>query len=110
MKSIDPSTGEVIGNFEEHSAEHVEQLLRRADESQRRWRDVAKTVVSHADDLVRVGNFEQAWLLAEAVAERAAARPDRQPHARASLEQFASGSMLKHAAAQLRGTSDEGYE
>jgi HEAT repeats len=80
------------------------------EEDPLRWRDVAKTVVSHADDLVRVGNFEQAWLLAEAVAERAAARPDRQPHARASLEQFASGSMLKHAAAQLRGTSDEGYE
>ena len=80
------------------------------EEDPLRWRDVAKTVVSHADDLVRVGNFEQAWLLAEAVAERAAARPDRQPHARASLEQFASGAMLKHAAAQLRGTSDEGYE
>ncbi|MBW8894937.1 MAG: HEAT repeat domain-containing protein, partial [Acidobacteria bacterium] len=80
------------------------------EEDPLRWRDVAKTVVSHADDLVRVGNFEQAWLLAEAVAVRAADRSDRQPHARASLEQFASGSMLKHAAAQLRGTSDEGYE
>jgi len=75
-----------------------------------RWRDVAQTVVNHADDLVRVGYFEQAWELAEAIADRSAAHPDREPHARAALEQFARGSMLKHAAAQLRGTSDEGYE
>ncbi|MFL6281107.1 MAG: hypothetical protein ACJ731_13405, partial [Vicinamibacterales bacterium] len=80
------------------------------EEDSLRWRDVAQTVATHADDLVRVGHFEQAWLLAEAVADRSAARPDRQPHARAALEQFARGSMLKHAAAQLRGTSDEAYE
>ncbi len=75
-----------------------------------RWRDVAQTVVNHADDLVRVGHFDQAWLLAEAVADGSAARSERQAHARGALEQFAKGSMLKHAAAQLRGTSDEGYE
>ena len=80
------------------------------EEDASRWRDVAQTVVSHADDLVRVGHFDQAWLLAEAVAERSASRPDRQPHARTALEQFGRGSMLKHAGAQLRGTSDEGYE
>jgi HEAT repeat protein len=80
------------------------------EEDPLRWRDVAQTVAAHADDLVRVGHFEQAWRLAEAVAERSASRPDRQPHARTALEQFARGSMLKHAAAQLRGTSDEGYE
>ncbi len=80
------------------------------EEDPLRWRDVAQTVATHADDLVRVGHFEQAWLLAEAVAERSVSRPDRQPHARPALEQFARGSMLKHAAAQLRGTSDEGYE
>ena len=80
------------------------------EEDPLRWRDVAQTVATHADDLVRVGHFEQAWLLAEAVAQQSAARPDRQPHARTALEQFARGSMLKHAAAQLRGTSDEGYE
>jgi len=80
------------------------------EEDPLRWRDVAQTVATHADDLVRVGHFEQAWLLAEAVADRSAARPDRQPHATPALEQFARGSMLKHAAVQLRGTSDEGYE
>ena len=80
------------------------------EEEPHRWRDVAQTVVNHADDLVRVGYFDQAWALAEAVADRAASRLDRLPHARAALEEFARGSMLKHAAAQLRGTSDEGYE
>ena len=80
------------------------------EEDPLRWRDVAQTVAAHADDLVRVGHFEQAWLLAETVADQSATRPDRQPHARPALEQFARGSMLKHAAAQLRGTNDEGYE
>ena len=80
------------------------------EEDPHRWRDVAQTVVAHADDLVRVGYFDQAWQLAEAIADRSASHPDRQPHARAALEQFGRGSMLKHAAAQLRGTSDEGYE
>src|SRR5205814_1195271 len=84
--------------------------LLRIEEDPLRWRDVAQTVVSHADDLVRVGHFDQAWLLAEAVALQSASRTDRQPHARAALEQFGRGSMLKHAAAQLRGTNDEGYE
>ena len=37
-----------------------------------RWRDVADTVVAHADDLVRVGHFEPAWQL-----DRDARRPGR---------------------------------
>ena len=32
-----------------------------------RWRDMAETVVTHADDLVRVGYFDQAWELVEGV-------------------------------------------
>ena len=73
-----------------------------------RWRDIAQTVVAHADDLVRVGYFDQAWQLAEAVVDQAAAQPERQPHARAALEQFGRGSMMKHVAAHLRSTDDEG--
>ena len=64
----------------------------------------------HADDLVRVGYFDQAWLLVRRLPSDPRHRPERQPHARGALEQFAKGSMLKHVAAQLRGTSDEGYE
>ena len=40
MKSIDPSTGAVIGNFEEATGERIDELLRRADEAQRHWRGV----------------------------------------------------------------------
>jgi hypothetical protein len=75
-----------------------------------RWRDIAQTVVAHADDLVRVGYFDQAWHLAEAVVDQAAANPERQPHARAALDQFGRGSMMKHVTAYLRSTGDEGYE
>jgi hypothetical protein len=103
-----------LGTVTDTALRNLDQLLLvdllTIEEDPSRWRDVAQTVVSHADDLVRVGHFDQAWLLAEAVAERSASRPDRQPHARTALEQFGRGSMLKHAGAQLRGTSDEGYE
>ena len=75
-----------------------------------RWRDISQTVVSHADDLVRVGYFDQAWLLAEAVVDQAAVSADRQPHGRAALEHLGRGSMMKHVTAYLRSTDDEGYE
>ena len=75
-----------------------------------RWRDVAQTVVGHADDLIRVGYFDQAWQLVETIVDQSAAHPDRQAHARASLEQFGRGTMMKHIAAHLRGANDEGYD
>ncbi len=79
------------------------------EEEPLRWRDVAQTVVAHADDLVRVGYFDQAWELVEAVVDRAADRPDREAHARTALQQFGGGSMMKHVAAHLRGANDDGY-
>ena len=75
-----------------------------------RWRDIAQTTMTHADDLVRVGYFDQAWHLAEAVVDQAAANSDRQPHGRAALEQFGRGPMMKHVAAHLRTVSNETYE
>lgn len=39
MKSIDPSTGAVIATFEEHSNERIDELLQRAEDAQRRWRE-----------------------------------------------------------------------
>jgi HEAT repeats/PBS lyase HEAT-like repeat len=75
-----------------------------------RWRDVAQTVAAHADDLVRVGYFDHAWQLVEAILDQGAADPERQPHARAALERFGRGSMMKHVAAHLRSVPDEGYE
>jgi hypothetical protein len=64
----------------------------------------------HAEDLVRVGYFDQAWQLAEAVVNEGAVSADRQPHSRTALEQFGRGSMMKHVAAHLRSIDDEGYE
>jgi hypothetical protein len=80
------------------------------EEDPLRWRDIAQTVIAHADDLVRVGYFDPAWQLAEAVVDRAAERPDREPHARAALERFGRGSIMKHVAVHLRGSNDEGYD
>ena len=39
-----------------------------------RWRDIAETATAHAEDLVRVGYFDQAWQLADAVVQRGPAQ------------------------------------
>jgi hypothetical protein len=75
-----------------------------------RWRDIADTVVGHADDLVRVGYYEQAWQIVEAVAERGALDSGRQPHAAAALERFGRGSMMKHVSTHFRSSPDDMYE
>ena len=67
-----------------------------------RWRDVADTVVKHADELVCVGYFSQAWQLAEAIVDEGARNPFRQPHSARALETFGRGSLLKHVAPYLR--------
>jgi hypothetical protein len=84
--------------------------LLKIEEDALRWRDIAQTVIGHADDLVRVGYFDPAWQLAEAVVDNGAARPDREPHARAAIERFGRGSIMKHVAAHLRTANDEGYD
>ncbi|HET7221276.1 MAG TPA: hypothetical protein VFJ02_24640, partial [Vicinamibacterales bacterium] len=71
-----------------------------------RWRDVADTVVKHADDLVRVGHFDQAWLLIETLVDQGAKSPFRQPHAASALETFGRGSLLKHVGAHLRSADE----
>ena len=75
-----------------------------------RWRDIAHTAIGHADDLVRVGYFDQAWLLAETVVTESEGNAERREHARAALERFGRGTMMKHVAAHLRAADDEGYE
>jgi hypothetical protein len=75
-----------------------------------RWRDVADTVVTHADDLVRVGHFDQAWQLIETVIEEGTPSPFRRPHTAAALERFARGSLIKHVAPHLRASDDANFE
>ncbi len=84
--------------------------LLRVEEDGARWRDVAETVITHAEDLVRVGYFDQAFHLAEAVATEGARVPARGAAARAVLDRLGRGAMMRHAARQLRTADDELYE
>ena len=75
-----------------------------------RWRDIAETATAHAEDLVRVGYFDQAWQLADAVVCEGQRNPARTAYASAALERFGRGSMMKHVPAHLRGSDDASYE
>jgi hypothetical protein len=75
-----------------------------------RWRDVADTVVSHAEDLVRVGYFDQAFQLADAIVIEGHNDVERVPAAQAALVRFGKGAMLKSVAKHLRAASDAEYE
>lgn len=81
--------------------------LLRIEEDGARWRDVAETAVAHAEDLVRVGYFDQALRLGEAVVDEGARIPVRSPGAQAALERLGRGTTIRQAAKQLR-TSDDG--
>ena len=59
---------------------------------------------------MRVGYFDQPWLLAETVVVQSDGRPDREEHARSALGRFGRGTMMKHVAAHLRVADDAGYE
>jgi hypothetical protein len=83
--------------------------LLRIEEDGARWRDVAETAITHAEDLVRVGYFDQAFHLAESVATEGARLPARTEAARAVLERLGRGTMMRHAAKQLRTADDELY-
>lgn len=80
------------------------------EEDEARWRDVAETVVTHVEDLVRVGYFDQALRLADAVATEGRRIAVREDAARAALEQLGRGAMIRHAAKQLRTADDPTYE
>ena len=75
-----------------------------------RWRDVADTVVRHADDLVRVGHFDQAWTLVEILVEQGAKSPFRQPYSALALEAFGRGALLKHVGVHLRSADESGVQ
>jgi hypothetical protein len=75
-----------------------------------RWRDIAETAAAHAEDLVRVGYFDQAWQLADAVVREGEQDAARAPHATAALERFGRGNMMRHVVSHLRGSEDESYQ
>jgi hypothetical protein len=75
-----------------------------------RWRDVADTVAAHADDLVRVGRFDHAWRLVDAIATEAQKGTGRGPAAQAALLRFGHGAMMKHVGKHLRSADDDEFE
>jgi hypothetical protein len=74
-----------------------------------RWRDVADVTALHAEDLVRVGHFDQAWKLADAIIDEAGTRPDRASYLSPVLQRFGRASFMKHVAAHLRNADDEAF-
>lgn len=75
-----------------------------------RWRDVADTVATHAEDLVRVGYFDQAWALAGAVIREGQSVPQRTAFLPQVLERFGRGTIMKHVAAHLRSADEEAFK
>ena len=84
--------------------------LLRIEEDPARWRDIAETAVTHADDLVRVGYFDPALHLAECVALEGSRLPERGAAAKSVLERLGRGAMIRHAGKQLRTADDQAYE
>jgi hypothetical protein len=74
-----------------------------------RWRDIAETTAAHAEDLVRVGHFDQAWALADRVIQEAQSQPARSTHTAQILQRFGRGPFMKHVAAHLRTADDEAF-
>ena len=75
-----------------------------------RWRDLAETVAGHADDLVRVGLFDDAWRLAASVVAEGEKDQARRGMARSALERLARGAMMSHVTKHLRNAGEESYD
>lgn len=73
-----------------------------------RWGDLADLALAHVDDLVRVGYLDLAEELVDAVAREATAegRPTHRAEAIGALERAATGPLLRHSLAQLRGATE----
>ena len=82
--------------------------LLRIEADPARWRDVAETVVTHAEDLARAGLVDPALELADIVATEATAQGQspRKAHAARALDRLGRGTLVRHATAQLRSGDD----
>ena len=87
----------------------LEDLLR-IEEDGARWRDLAETVIAHAEDLIRVGHFDQALRLAGCVVAQSDRAPGRAAGAKAALDRLARGTTIRQAAKQLRTSDDQTAE
>jgi HEAT repeat protein len=96
------------GSLRQLDLQLLEDLLR-IEEDGSRWRDIADTVIGHAEDLVRVGYLDQAWHLAEAVVAEGQRLPARAEPARLVLERLGRGPMIGQVAKYLRTADDESF-
>jgi len=80
------------------------------EEDPARWRDVADTTAAHAEDLVRVGYFDQAWELAGAVIRHGQAVSERTEFLPQVLQRFGRGTHMKHVAVHLRSADDAAFK
>ena len=84
--------------------------LLRLEEDGARWRDVAETVVTHVEGLVRVGYSAPALQLAESIAAEGRRLPARQEPARRALDRFGRGTLVRLAGKELRTTDDATFQ
>jgi hypothetical protein len=84
--------------------------LLRIEEDPARWREIADTAIAHAEDLVRVGYFDQALMLASTVVTEGGRLPRRKEGSRTALERLGRGTTIRQAAKHLRTADDETYE
>jgi hypothetical protein len=102
-----------IGTVADASLRNLDSLLLgdllRIEEDGARWRDIAETVITHAEDLVRVGYIDQALQLAESVTTEGERVEARRAPARDVLERLGRGAMMRHAAKQLRTADEASY-
>jgi hypothetical protein len=84
--------------------------LLRIEEDGERWHDIAETVISHAEDLVRVGYIDPALTLAQSVATEGSRIPARVEPSRILLDRLGRGAMIRHSAKLLRTANDDFYE
>ena len=100
-----------VGDAALRSLDHALLLdLLRIESDVLRWRDLAETAATHAEDLVRVGYFDQALQLSDAIVTEGARDAARRPHVAASLERFGRGNMMKHVSTHLRAADEASYE
>lgn len=74
-----------------------------------RWRDVADVTAAHAEDLVRVDHFDQAFALTDAVIREGDTTAERAAFLPQVLQRFGRGPIMKHVAAHLRSADEADF-
>ena len=75
-----------------------------------RWRDIADTAAAHAEDLVRVGYFDQGLAARRQRRPRGAAGAGARSPRHRRTRAFGRGTMMRHVSTYLRASDDEAYE